>query len=93
MNTLEIINKVRRQIALALQDDLDGGELIMKEVWEDLDNKDDRKIAKDELRKIIFWLIPKMNEICECEPEHNYACEKCKHELYMELFNRKVPLP
>lgn len=49
----EIRKAVHHQIAGALQDDLDGGESIMKEVWEDCADEDEDAIAKDELAKII----------------------------------------
>lgn len=49
----QIRQAVREQIAGALQDDLDGGESIMKEVWEDCADDDEDAAAKDELAKII----------------------------------------
>lgn len=52
----ELREIVRRQIADALQDDLDGGERIMKEAWEQINHDDfgdEDAIMMDELRSII----------------------------------------
>lgn len=53
---------VRKQIADAIADDLEGGESLMKEVYENLPGKTDAEykvsmsICKDEMRSIITWL-------------------------------------
>ena len=51
---------VCHQIITALQEDLDGGELLMKEVWEECASSatrgDDRLVASTELEEILTWL-------------------------------------
>ena len=47
---------VRRQIIFALEDDLKGGEVLMKEVWEQCATDDDVVAAKHELEEIIDLL-------------------------------------
>lgn len=44
---------VRTAIERVLQEDLDGNEMIMKEVWEDCGSMDEERVAKDELSQII----------------------------------------
>lgn len=58
MTNEEVVKKVRSQIAYALFEDYKGGESIMKEVWEQLDGDEEQRMADDELRKIIMWLVP-----------------------------------
>jgi hypothetical protein len=53
----------RKQIAGYVEDALRGGELIMKEVWEEVENDDEQAIVKDEMRAILEWL-----EGPKCEP-------------------------
>jgi hypothetical protein len=43
----------RRQVISALQDDMDGGELLMKEVWEECSTDDHVVAAKHELEEIL----------------------------------------
>lgn len=57
MTDEEVIKKVRRQIAWALYEDYQGGESIMKEVWEELDGEE-YNVADDELKRIILTLVP-----------------------------------
>jgi hypothetical protein len=47
---------VRRHIIFALEDDLRGGELLMKKVWEQCETDDDVVAAKHELEEIIELL-------------------------------------
>lgn len=53
---------VRRQIASAIEDDLHGGESLMKEVYENLPGQTDAEYeasmqeCKAEMRIIIAWL-------------------------------------
>jgi len=54
--TPKIESLVRRQIIFALEDDLNGGELLMKEVWEECETPDHKIAAKQELVAIIGWL-------------------------------------
>lgn len=49
----KIRSLTRSQIIEALEDDLRGGELLMKEVWEECATIDDVAAAKHELREII----------------------------------------
>ena len=44
---------VHRQIISALEDDLDGGELLTKEVWEQCETDEDVAAAKHELGQIV----------------------------------------
>ena len=48
--------RVREQIAIAIEDDLRGGELLMKEVWEDCETDEDEERAKAEMRRILELL-------------------------------------
>lgn len=48
----ELVLMTRRQIARAIEDDLNG-ELIMKEVWEECGELDEQRIVEDEMRDII----------------------------------------
>lgn len=57
MTNEEVILKVRSQIAYALHEDYEGGENIMKEVWEELEG-DEYNVADDELKRIILMLVP-----------------------------------
>ena len=57
MTNEEVIRMVRSQIAYAINRDYEGGESIMKEVWEELDG-DEYNVADDELKRIILWLVP-----------------------------------
>jgi hypothetical protein len=52
----QIQSLVRRQIIYYLKEDLEGGELLMKEVWEQCDTDDDVVTAKHELEEIIEFL-------------------------------------
>jgi hypothetical protein len=47
---------VRNQIIELLRHDLDGGELLMKEVWEQCGDVDEQKVAGDEIRAVIDLL-------------------------------------
>jgi len=47
---------VRRAIAYHVKEDLDGGELLMKEVYEQMETDADHAAAKAELRRILKWL-------------------------------------
>jgi hypothetical protein len=53
----EIIQKVRSQVAYAINEDYEGGESIMKNVWEQLEGEE-YDVADDELKRIILWLVP-----------------------------------
>lgn len=44
---------VRQQIIEAINNDLDGGETLMKEVWEECGDVDEQRVAKDEMREVI----------------------------------------
>lgn len=57
MTEHEVCLKVRSQIAYALEQDRKGGESIMKEVWEELED-DEYAVADRELRRIITFLVP-----------------------------------
>jgi hypothetical protein len=61
MTNEEVVQKVRSQIAWALYQDYKGGESIMKECWEQLEGDEEFRMADDELRKIIMWLVPDFN--------------------------------
>ncbi len=52
----KIRSLVRSQITFALEDDLRGGELLMKEVWEECETDGDVAAAKHELGEIIEGL-------------------------------------
>jgi hypothetical protein len=52
----EIRSLVRRQILMHLEDDLKGGELLMKEVWEQCETDDHVVAAKHALEEIIEFL-------------------------------------
>lgn len=54
--TAKIRSLVRRQIIFTLEDDLKGGELLMKEVWEQCETDDAVVAAKHELEEIIDFL-------------------------------------
>lgn len=56
MTPSQIRSLVRRQVLGALEDDLIGGELLMKEVWEQCETDDDVVAAKHELEEIIEFL-------------------------------------
>lgn len=49
-------NLTRSQISNAIQDDLDGGESLMKEVWEECDGDNELAVVKTEMRAIITRL-------------------------------------
>jgi hypothetical protein len=53
---VQIRSLVRRQVIMALEDDLRGGELLMKEVWEECATEDHVEAAKRELEEILGWL-------------------------------------
>jgi hypothetical protein len=57
----EIRSLVRRQIIFALEDDLKGGELLMKEVWEECETDDHVVAAKHELEEVIEFLRDREN--------------------------------
>lgn len=48
-----LVNLTRSQIINAIKDDLEGGESLMKEVWEQVDDESDDRIVKSEMRAII----------------------------------------
>ncbi|HSX22308.1 MAG TPA: hypothetical protein VLE97_05985 [Gaiellaceae bacterium] len=52
-NISEIRSLVCRQLLFALEDDLRGGELLMKEVWEECSTDEHVAAAKSELEEII----------------------------------------
>jgi hypothetical protein len=52
----KIQSLVRRQIVYYLKEGLEGGELLMKEVWEQCETDDDVVAAKHELEEIIEFL-------------------------------------
>lgn len=54
----KIENLVRAQIRMAVEEDLAGGENLMKEVWEELEGDDDFAVAYEEMRNIISALQP-----------------------------------
>ena len=53
MDDKQLQSLVRRHIIFALEDDLKGGELLMKEVWERCETDDDVVAVKHELEEII----------------------------------------
>jgi hypothetical protein len=53
---VQIRSLVRRQIIEVLEEDLVGGELLMKEVWEQGQSEDHVDAAKREITEIIAWL-------------------------------------
>jgi hypothetical protein len=53
---LEIQRLTRQRVGEELEGDLNGGESIMKEVWEQCDSRAEVAIAKDELRRILTLL-------------------------------------
>ncbi len=59
MKDSEVRRRVREQVASALQQDLEGGEAIMKEVWEEIEGDEQEDLANAELRSIIRWLRSK----------------------------------
>jgi hypothetical protein len=57
MNTQRMIvirGAVRDQVINAIQADLDGGESLMKEVWELCEDDNEQKVAERECRRIIY---------------------------------------
>ena len=52
----QIRSLVRRQIITSLEEDLKGGELLMKEVWEECSTDDHVDAAKRKLEEIIEFL-------------------------------------
>ena len=56
LTNVKMRSLVRRQLIAALQDDLDGDELLMKEVWEQCETSDLEDAAKRELEEILEWL-------------------------------------
>jgi hypothetical protein len=52
----ELAKLVREQVVAVLQDDLDGGESVMKEVWEACEDAAEDTAAEDALRAIIAQL-------------------------------------
>src|SRR5262249_45422143 len=58
----DLRNFTRQHIAERLQADVDGGESIMKEVWERCATDDEQKVAEDEVRAIIRWLLPQRHD-------------------------------
>lgn len=48
----EIRKLVQAAIIYAIEDDLHGGESLMKEVWEAMDNGSENTVAEDEMRAI-----------------------------------------
>lgn len=56
IKAVQIRSLVRRQVIVALEEDLIGGELLMKEVWEECRSHDHVEIAKRELEEILGWL-------------------------------------
>lgn len=48
-----ICRRVASAILFALEDDLNGGELLMKEVWEACETDEEIEIAKQEIARII----------------------------------------
>lgn len=55
MTELEVCALVRKQLAFYIKEAINGDELLMKEVWEELDATG-MKFAKDELHRILRWL-------------------------------------
>lgn len=57
---LDKLYDVRKRTAAAIayyvEQDLEGDELLMKEVWEDCRTDEERKAAEGELRAILEWL-------------------------------------
>ena len=51
--TKEIRKLVRAQIVYYIRQDLDGDELLMKEVWEELDGDREFVVAREEMVRII----------------------------------------
>ena len=49
----KIVQTVRLQIVHALEEDLCGGESIMKEAWEACEDEDEDVAAKEALREVI----------------------------------------
>lgn len=46
-----------------LKDDLDGGELLMKETWEECSNAEEREVVKEEIRTLMELLRGRLTEI------------------------------
>ncbi len=53
---MEIRKKVRSQLAMLVEGDVNGDEFLMKEVWEDMENDEEMVIARGELRRILAYL-------------------------------------
>lgn len=53
---VQLRSLVRRHVIRALEEDLIGGELLMKEVWEECASYDHVEAAKRELEEILSWL-------------------------------------
>ena len=56
MTDVKIRSLVRRQIICALEDDLTGGELLMKEVWEQCETFEHGDAARRELEELVALL-------------------------------------
>lgn len=65
MTDVKIRSLVRRQLIAALQDDLAGDELLMKEVWEQCETTDHQDAAGRELVEIIEWLRDREQQLGE----------------------------
>jgi len=52
----EIRKAVRKQLAYHIQEDADGGEYLMKEVWEELADAREMEVATRELEEIAIFL-------------------------------------
>lgn len=52
----EIRRDVRERIAYEIQEDIDGGESLMKEVFETLKNDAEMAACISEMQRIVAWL-------------------------------------
>lgn len=51
---IDLIYLTRNQIIGYIQDDITGGELLMKEVWEQLDSDEEISFVKQEMKQLIL---------------------------------------
>lgn len=56
MTEAQVRKLVRKQISRAIKDDLEGGETLMKEVYERMDTGQNMEVCYDEMRRIVGWL-------------------------------------
>jgi hypothetical protein len=72
-----IRNLVRKTISYYIQQDLDGDELLMKEVREELESSEEWETAKDEMMRIIQLLTQNKKQIFYTADPDTGKCFGC----------------